>query len=164
MVGGILVLFNRTQIIRLDLGERQVMGPGQMTLSKFILTANVHDGGIFTVDKQGSGVVVDRLHRIARTVVYTRCLPGAAVSSGLRAAKSKYSCIFYYPGTKTRARVYIRALHKISHLGGKARASSHQGMAADSSSSNRAEREDAPCRKEGKTEENPPRQTSRQHA
>ena len=87
------------------------MGPGQMALGKFILTANVHDGGIFTVDQQGGGVVVDCLHRRkrARTVVYTRGACQAQPGCGqqrLRAAKSKYSCIFYYPGTKTTGPEY----------------------------------------------------------
>lgn len=69
--GGIFMLFNRAQIIALDLGQRQVLGTGQMALGVLFLTANIHHGGILAVDQQGRGVIVDGFtgDKRVRTVV-----------------------------------------------------------------------------------------------
>ena len=125
------MLFNRAQIIALDLAERQVLGTGQMALGKLFLTANIHYGGVFTVDQQGCGVVVHRLHR-RKTSTHRGVNQGACQAEPgcgqQRVAGRKIQILLHL--LLSRDQDKCPSIHgdpaKISHLGGKAGAGSHQ--------------------------------------
>lgn len=132
--GGIFMLFNRTQVIALDLAERQVLGTGQMALGKLFLTANVHHCGIFTVDQQGSRVVVHRLNR-RKTSTHSGVNQGACQAEPgcgqQRVTGRKIQILLHL--LLSRDQDKGPSIHgdptKISHLGGKAGAGSHRAGA-----------------------------------